>query len=61
MRVNKERFYVGAFGGEKYITKREIQVLNCILHGFPAVKKAVRLNVSKKRIECIIKQLKQKI
>mgnify|MGYP003529794158 FL=1 len=61
MSLNEERFYLGAFWGEKYITKREVQVLKCILHGFPAEKTAVRLNVSKKRIECIIKQLKQKL
>ena len=58
---DEERFYLGGFFGEKHITKREVQVLKCILHGFSSPKMAIVLNLSKKRIECIIKQLKTKL
>lgn len=58
---DEQKFYLGAAWGEKYITKREVQVLKCILHGFSSTKIASLLKLSKKRIECIIKQLKQKL
>ncbi|WP_143549485.1 LuxR C-terminal-related transcriptional regulator, partial [Rickettsiella grylli] len=58
---DEQRFYLGFAWGEKYITKREVQVLKCILHGFSSTKMASLLNLSKKRIESIIKQLKQKL
>lgn len=58
---DEERFYLGGFFGERHITKREVPVLKCILHGFLSPKMAVLLNLSKKRIECIIKQLKTKL
>jgi DNA-binding CsgD family transcriptional regulator len=58
---DEQKFYLGAAWGEKHITKREVQVLKCILHGFSSKKMASLLNLSKKRIECIIKQLKQKL
>ena len=58
---DEQKFYLGCAWGDKYITKREVQVLKCILHGFSSEKMASLLNLSKKRIECIIKQLKQKL
>lgn len=58
---DEQKFYLGALWGEKYITKRELQVLKCILHGFSSKKMALLLKLSKKRIESIIKQLKQKL
>lgn len=58
---DQQKFYLGSAWGEKHITKREVQVLKCILHGFSSAKMASLLNLSRKRIECIIKQLKQKL
>lgn len=58
---DQQKFYLGSAWVEKHITKREVQVLKCILHGFSSAKMASLLNLSKKRIECIIKQLKQKL
>lgn len=58
---DEQKFYLGSAWGEKHITKREVQVLKCILHGFSSTKMASLLNLSKKRIESIIKQLKQKL
>lgn len=45
---DEERFYLGGFFGEKHRIKREVQVLNCILHGFSSLKMATVLNLSRK-------------
>lgn len=58
---DEQKFYLGSFWGEKYITKREVQVLKCILHGFSAIKMASISSLSRKRIDRIINQLKQKL
>ncbi len=52
---DEQKFYLGSFWGEKYIIKREVQVLKCIFHGFSAIKMASILILSRKRIDCIIK------
>lgn len=58
---DQQKFYLGSAWGEKHITKREVQALKCILHGFSSAKMASLLKLSRKRIDCIIKQLKQKL
>ncbi|WP_218814124.1 hypothetical protein [Rickettsiella endosymbiont of Dermanyssus gallinae] len=41
---DEQKFYLGSFWGEKYITKREVQVLKCILHAMrqESIVKAMR-------------------
>jgi DNA-binding CsgD family transcriptional regulator len=57
----KGRFYLGEAFGESYFTKREAQVLKYILDGLQPKQIALQINLSRKRIDFVILQLKRKL
>jgi PAS domain S-box-containing protein len=57
----KERFYLGEAFGENYFTRREAQVLKYILDGLQPKQIAFQLNLSRKRVDFVITQLKRKL